>query len=373
MITRKTLLGLHRWVGLALGALLLVQGLTGVGLVFRDEIETLIHPELNVAPHDRQVPLQQLVDTARAARPDALLQRAEWTLGGAFLLRFVEDGHAYQIALDPNDGRIVREGGLAAWPGQWLFELHHTLLAGDVGEWIVGIEGVALLFIAVTGPIVWWPGRKRLASGFRIIRGAGADRLLRSLHRAAGAALAAMIVVSAFTGAVMVFKDQIRPLFAAADAYVPKPVVKVAAQPAGSARVPLDQLIGQARRDYGPTELMEVRFQGADAQTVLVYLRDEISLRENAARQIYFNAYRGAEIGHYVPSALPAGNSFIDWQFPIHTGRAAGAFGRVLILAGGIGLVFFVASGVWLWLSSRRQRKAREVKRATRLAVESRG
>jgi uncharacterized iron-regulated membrane protein len=372
MINRKTLLSLHRWVGLALAALLLVQGLTGVSLVFIDELESVIHPELNIVAREERLPLEHLLQTARAARPDAVLQRSEEMEGGATLFRFAEDGHAYQIAMDPFLGTIVRQGGLAAWPGHWLFELHHTLLSGDLGETIVGIEGLGLLFIAVTGPIIWWPGRKRLASGFRIVRGAGADRLLRSLHRSAGAALAVMIMVSATTGAVMVFKERIRPLFAAADAYVPKPAPSVDPQP-GSPRVPVDRLIDQARLDYGPTELMEMRFQGKDAQTVIVYLRDENSLRQNAAKQIYFNAYNGVEIGHYVPSALPAGNSFIDWQFPIHTGRAGSLAGRLLILAGGIGIVFFTISGVWLWLSSRRQRKARAVKRTDRLALESRG
>lgn len=370
MIDRKLLLSLHRWVGLVLAALLLVQGLTGVSLVFRDELESVIHPELDIAAGGERLPLEQLVATARAARPDAALQRTKAMEGGAVLFRFAEGGHAYLLAMDPYRGTILRQGGPADWPGQWLFELHHTLLAGDLGETIVGIEGLALLFIAVTGPIVWWPGRKRLASGFRIVRGAGADRLLRSLHRSAGAALAVIILVSATTGAVMVFKERIRPLFAAADAYVPKPAPSVEARP-GSERVAVDRLIDQARLDYGPTELLEVRFQGKDAQTVVVYLRDENSRRENAAKQIYFSAYDGVELGHYVPSALPAGNSFIDWQFPIHTGRAGSLAGRLLILAGGIGIMFFTISGVWLWLSSRRQRRERAAKRAGRLALES--
>lgn len=372
MIDRKLLLSLHRWVGLVLAALLLVQGATGTALVFRDEIEPIIHPELAIAEGRTRLPLQQLLETARAARPEGVLQRFGEIEGGAILFRFAEDDHPYMLAIDPYRGSVVREGGLDAWAGEWLFELHHKLFAGEVGETIVGVEGLALLFIAVTGPIVWWPGRRRLASGFRIVRGAGADRLLRSLHRSAGAALAVMILLSATTGAVMVFKDQLRPLFASANAYVPKPAPKVEER-AGSPRVPIDRLIAQARLDYGPTELREVRFQGKDAQIVVVYLRDESSRRENAAKQIYFNAYDGVEIGHYVPGALPVGNSVIDWQFPIHTGAAGGVPLRLLILAGGLGLVFFTVSGVWLWLSSRQQRKARAVKRAGRLALEGRG
>ena len=373
-MTRKTLLSLHRWIGLALSALLLVQALSGTAMVFRDEIEPVLHPELNVPAEGDRAPLQKLIDTVRAAAPDATLQRFEWSKGGAVLFRLLDaEGEPLLMALDPHSGAILRQGGLGAWPTEWLFHLHDALLSGKTGEWIVGIGGIGLAFIVITGPIVWWPGRKRLKSGFRVIRGAGADRLLRSLHRAAGAALALVILISAATGATMIFKADLQPLLIRADAYVPKPSVKVPAQLPGSARIPVDSLIAKARRDYGPSELMEVRFQGEAAQLVLVYLRDEESARENASKQIYFNAYDGSEVGHYVPSALPAGNSFIDWQFPIHTGRQAGVPGRLLILAGGLGLIFFTVSGAWLWLSSRRQRKARALKRSARLATEGRG
>jgi uncharacterized iron-regulated membrane protein len=373
-MTRKTLLSLHRWVGLALGALLLVQALTGTAMVFRDEIEPVIHPGLQVERGGERLPLQQLVDTVRATRPGATLQRFEWMKGGgAVLFRLLdEEGEPLLMALDPHTGAILREGGLAAWPTEWMFHLHDQLLSGKAGEWIIGIAGLGLIFIAVTGPIVWWPGRKRLKSGFRVIRGAGADRLLRSLHRAAGAALALFILVSATTGVTMIFKANFQPLLVRAEAYVPKPAVKIAPRPDAS-RVPVDALIAKARRDYGPSELMEVRFQGEDSQVVLVYLRDDASARENASKQIYFNAYDAREVGHYVPSALPSGNSFIDWQFPIHTGRQAGVIGRLLILSGGLGLIFFTTSGLWLWLSSRRQRKARALKRSARLATEGRG
>lgn len=373
-MTRKTLLKLHRWIGLAFAALLLVQALSGTAMVFRDELEPLVHPELEVSGGGARAPLQELVDTVRAAAPDAKLLRFEWSRGGAVLFRLLDaNGEPMLMALDPRSGTILRQGGLGTWPTEWLFHLHDALLSGKVGEWIVGLGGIALIFIVITGPIVWWPGRKRLKTGFRVIRGAGADRLLRSLHRAAGAALALVILISAGTGVTMIFKPNLQPLLMSADAYVPKPMVDVPEKPAGSERLSVDTLIAKARHDYGPSELMEVRFQGEAAQVVLVYLRDEASARENASKQIYFNAYDGSEVGHYVPSALPAGNSFIDWQYPIHTGRQAGPLGRLLILLGGVGLIFFTVSGAWLWLSSRRQRRAREEKRTARLLAEGRG
>ena len=55
-------------------------------------------------------------------------------------------------------------------------------------------------------------------------------------------------------------------------------------------------------------------------------------------------------------------NTAYDWLFTIHTGKAGGLLGRLIVLAGGVSLVFFAGSGVWLWFSARRQKQARRAK-----------
>src|SRR3546814_9059037 len=77
MKNRQALLTIHRWLGLTLALLLVVQGGTGVAMVFRDEIEPVIHPELRVAPAPTRLSMQQLFDTVRTTHPDAAITRAE--------------------------------------------------------------------------------------------------------------------------------------------------------------------------------------------------------------------------------------------------------------------------------------------------------
>ena len=73
--SRATLLKLHRWVGLGVAALLLVQGTTGSLLVFRDEIDHAMHPELTLTAAGERRPVQELIDVVRASAPQATLQR----------------------------------------------------------------------------------------------------------------------------------------------------------------------------------------------------------------------------------------------------------------------------------------------------------
>ena len=125
-MSRATLLKIHRWVGLALALLLCVQGLTGTLLVFREEIDRLAHPQLVVASAPSRVPMQQLVETVRAAAPEATLQRVRFDAddGAAVFGMQGADNRPYLVAVDPWRGEILRQGGLAAWPMEFLFRIH---------------------------------------------------------------------------------------------------------------------------------------------------------------------------------------------------------------------------------------------------------
>jgi len=360
--TRTTLLKLHRWVGLAFAALLLVQGLTGTLLVFRAEIDGIIHPALVVTPGEA-LPVQTLVDTVREASPEATLQRIRFsedaTRAAIFVMR--ANDAPWMVAVDPYSGRIVRAGSYAAWPTEWLFHLHDTLLAGKTGEIIVTIEGVALIFLAVFGIIIWWPGRHRLKSGFRILTGQGADRTVRTAHRAIGAAIGIVLVMSGVTGALLIHRAALQPYLPV----VPRPKFEVTLSE--TPLRPVDTLLADARARHGPLPLREVRFSGAAGQVVALYFQDETSHRPNATRQYFYNAYEGVELGRYEPAALPPMNTAYDWLFTIHTGKAGGLVGRLVVLAAGLSLVFFAGSGVWLWFSARRQQRARRAKAENRL------
>ncbi len=360
-MSRATLLKIHRWVGLALALLLCVQGLTGTLLVFREEIDRLAHPELVVASAPSRVPMQQLVETVRAAAPEATLQRVRFDAddGAAVFVMQGADNRPYLVAVDPWRGEILRQGGLAAWPMEFLFRIHDELLAGRTGEIIVSIEGVMLAFLVIAGFIIWWPGRRRLKSGFRVITGQGADRALRTVHRALGASIAIVLLMSGVTGALLIHRAALQSWLP----MVPRPKFSVATQ-AGVPLTSIDTLYARARREHGSLPLRELRFSGVDGQVIAFYFQDETSLRPNATRQYFYNAYDGTELGRYEPAALPALNTAYDWLYTIHTGRAARLPGRTLVLAGGMSLIFFVSSGVWLWLSARRQRRARRAKAA---------
>jgi PepSY-associated TM region len=77
----------------------------------------------------------------------------------------------------------------------FLFQLHAHLLAGTPGEVVNGFIALLLIFMGLTGLMLWWPRR---AAAFRLARAIprtlGSGDLLRS-HAASGALLVVPVIL----------------------------------------------------------------------------------------------------------------------------------------------------------------------------------
>lgn len=359
---RPTLLSIHRWIGLAFGLLLIVQALTGVAIVFREELNRTIHADaLTVVPGGPAMPVQQMLDMVREAHSDAPVARIEYptTADEAFLFRIEpKDGsHRRMVAVDPYRGVITRDGELGDWPIEWLFELHHELLAGDTGAMLVGIGGIALLFMALTGPFLWWPGRGRIRQGFSVTFRGGAYRGARDLHRVVGIIFALLLAVSAFTGIVMVWKAPLQPVINLMVPTISKPSVKVKER-SDAALLPLDRVVAAAIGHYDGAKVRNVRFPGGTGRVVNVFLEADDYPRPRASNQIWLDGYTAKPLGTYEAAANPAGNGFIDWMLPIHSGEFLGTPGRWLFLFEALALAGFGLTGFWMWVARRRLQAA---------------
>jgi uncharacterized iron-regulated membrane protein len=356
MNNRQAFLKVHRWLGLCLALLFVVQGGTGIALVFRDEIEPVIHSELQVSPTTSRFSIQRLFDTVQASHPDAMINRAELpaSTGQAvlFKLKRKADQSLILVAIDPYRNTIVRDGGLSVWPIEWLFVVHEQLLSGPTGEYVVGLEGIVLFVMSVTGLWYWWPGRARFRKGFRVVWGNGTDARWRTLHRAVGAAAGPFLLMTALTGILMVWKEPLREFIGAAGK--PTPVVT---EQIGRSLVPLDDLVATAQTDFGSAPLRQIRFSSG-GRVIAIYLDSNRTIRPDGTAQYYYNGYDGAEIATYIAGELSPSSEFVDWIYTVHTGLWGGWLGRLLVLTAGVVLVGLSVTGPWLWYLRRSRRKA---------------
>jgi uncharacterized iron-regulated membrane protein len=173
-------LDLHNRLGVYPCVALLVVTLTGVAMSWHDEVHHLVEATLPTRPHaetalpnpvprSEWLPLDALVERARARFPGGELQRIRFPRQESGPLRIMLR-QPYEVArtygqtyvwLDPADGTILAAREPAGRPAGdallgWIFPLHSGQAFALPGRLIVFATGLLPALLLVSGFIVWW-------------------------------------------------------------------------------------------------------------------------------------------------------------------------------------------------------------------------
>ncbi|BBU60466.1 hypothetical protein MSC49_04010 [Methylosinus sp. C49] len=373
---RTVLSRIHRWIGFVAGAYFVLAGLTGVVLVYRAELDTWLNRDL-IGPSrpasERQAfrPIDELFAAAKERVPPdsspAFIHLPKSDDGYFDLIYSHPNAHGHasigQIVVDPYSGRVRGQRVIAdpndplAEPSvMLLMHLHYTLLAGDVGESIAGLAGLALLASFVSGLFLWRPfaGSWRRALLFK--RGAGPDRALFDLHRLSGAYSAPMAFVVVLSGVCLIFGSQTSQLigsFSSVSANMLPGNLK--SEPAAG-RSPIGPSTAAATVDrlFPDGRMMSIALplRPDGVYRVGKHVDGEIYETETK-RVVAVDQYSGAIIAVQDPRRFTFGERLLEWRFPLHTGEAFGAVGRVLMTVMGFVPVLLFVTGFVRWRRGR--------------------
>lgn len=365
---RKLIFNLHLYLGLTLGLLLVSAGVTGSALVFREEIDAALNPHLlRVSPGPEPLSLQRIVDRVRVAypaTPPARIQLPrepgethELTLGG-------EEGRL--VYVDPYRGTILGSRLPTDHFAGWLFEWHTTLLVGETGEQVMGTAALLLLVLVATGGVVWWPGVRRLADGFRVRWGASWKRVNWDVHRVGGIWSTAFLTVVAVTGASLVFHDAFMAGLNRVTHSPPRPVPPVVEVRLGEAVLPLDSLVRLANRALPGGEVTYVTLPAKPEAALTVRKHFAEELHPNGRNFVYLDPWSGEVLAVEHALRAPAGTRAYNVLYPIHIGRWGGIASRIAYaLLGLTPLVLFVSGCLMWWNRTRgKRRRGRGVRSA---------
>lgn len=376
----------HLWTGLIFGTILVLQGLTGAALSWVHELDALLNPgllhvapppamrdgePLRVRPAQAQAVHDLLAADARYGKPSMLMlpERAgevyvAWYRPGKPASNW-EQAVTRQVMVDPASLAVLgeRNWGEAGLSRPLLvptlFHLHRYLLAGEAGKVVIAVQGVALALMTLTGIVIWWPRmtRSAIVHALSVRFGGSWPRFSFQLHRSAGALCAPVLLFMAFSGVHFNMPTWVAPLVGTVATVTPndKPVNRSsAALPALS----LAEAMAAAQARYPEARVGRVNFPAGASQPWEVRVRQPGELRQGpGATRISIDARDGSILRVADPLRGTGGDRFLAALFPLHSGEAFGAAGKLFIsLLGLMPLAFFV-TGIVVWLKFRRKPK----------------
>ncbi|MFB9243629.1 PepSY domain-containing protein [Massilia antarctica] len=377
----------HLWAGLIFGTVLVVLGLTGSALAWMHELDVLLNPDLlqvapppgmargaamRVAPATVQAATLRLLRDARYGRPSQLMfpERA----GDVFVAWYRDPKQvasdwnvavSRQVMLDPATLAVTGErtwGGFGFSRPQLmstLFHIHRYLVAGEVGKTVIGVTGVALLLLAMTGIVLWWPRMTAAAikGALTVRHGGNWPRFNFQLHRAGGFFAAPVLLVLAVSGVYFNMPQWVLPVVGAVATLAPagKAVNRSALDAAPV--TPHDAMVA-AQAQFPSARVSRLALPAKPGQPYEIRLRQPDELRAgDGATRVSIDAGDARVLRTVDPQRAPAGDRFLSWMFPLHTGEAFGIAGRTFIsIFGMVPLMFFV-SGLVIWIKLHRPKK----------------
>lgn len=354
---RKWLLRLHLFAGLTVGGLLALIGVTGSLLVFDTELDAkLNHQLLQVAApaNGSYASLQAITERVARDFPQKQIARVRLPRGGSdaceICFKPPADKPATCVYVNPYTTEITGTRIPDESLKQTIFMLHRKLLNGDTGETVVGVVGIMLLLMSLSGTILWLPrtiNRRTLKRAFSVNR-AGWRRMNFDLHKVVGVIAFAFLLTSGATGAYMVFHDALDPLVNTVTRSTPRP--RPPASESGKGSLPtLDEILARARIALPDAEMTFITLPAKPGAAITVRARVPGEMHPNGRSIVYFDAANGNLLRTDNALNAPLGTRITNFINPLHTGRVGGIVTRLLLVLTGLVPAFLFMSGVVMW------------------------
>jgi len=204
---RRAIFQIHLWSGIGVGLYVLLVSVTGSILVFRNELYVAAtRPPLIVAESGPRLSDDQLGLAAARAHAGYTVVRIGRTRAAnqAVAIELKRGSDVISRLFDPYSGKdLGNTVPLGIWMVSRLIVLHDDLLGGRTGRTVNGAGALLLVLMALTGMVVWWPGKKTWRRSLTLHRGVGWRRVTWDLHGAVGFWTIAIILMFALSGAYL--------------------------------------------------------------------------------------------------------------------------------------------------------------------------
>lgn len=353
-LIRNVVVPVHRWTALTLGLVVLWVALTGLGLLFKVQLDPAVNRSLETVTdcHAPQ-PLDRIVARARAAHPDGAMRliAIEGNTTRSVWARFANGDTVY---LDPCSGGVV--GELNKYHGMFgALEYLHRLEFLSAADHIVA-GSVALLFaltIVIGGMAIWWPVSLK---GLRwsvtfAMRPGGRARLMR-IHRATGFWVCLIALFSALTGPIDSFPWYQRAIQVMTGSPESSPAPMAAPATAGRQRLTLQALWQRAQQVTPDPQEALIIFPRKQVSPLELDIIERSAPNHQAVSFLYLDPFTGGVLRFEPYASSSLANRIMAWGIAIHAGEA-GVPAQMALLVSVLGIMVLGYTGFSSYIRRR--------------------
>lgn len=238
----------------------------------------------------------------------------------------------------------------------FIFELHYALLLHETGVTLVGILALFLMLSLITKLLLWWPLTVKLLQAFTIKRGTSTYRFTFDLHKTFGVYSLLVLAAVLLSGVSMNLPTAFAAVVTFFSPATRTDVAEIHSTPASSAPIDVAQAVAIVEQHSLAGQLNWLSAPDGKEGVYVISKRDVPELNSYwSERQITLEQYSGRILDIRAPtSRRTAGETFLDWQWPLHSGQAFGWTGRILVFLSGLACPVLYVTGLILWLKRRR-------------------
>jgi uncharacterized iron-regulated membrane protein len=356
----------HKWTSLICTAFLLMLCVTGLPLIFHDEIDAglgeapIAEGPASSGTDVRLLPIDRLVAAAKATRPGEVPVFTAFSNDDAVVTVTTaprSDSGAAEMTLHLFDGVTGAATGAGAAEGTgvtaFLLQLHTDMFLGLGGELFLGAMGLLFAAAIVSGVVLYAPFMRKLPFG-TLRRQRSARLKWLDWHNLLGITAAAWMAVVGVTGVVNTLAVPILATWRATDlkamtrAYAGRPALPQgdwgsvgAAVTAARAAMPgyRPQFVAYPGSGYSSPHHYAVFFQGATPLTERMLTVALVDARTIRVTDI---------------ASMPWYAKALALSQPLHFGDYGGLPLKLLWAVLDLFTIWVLGSGLYLWLGRRR-------------------
>lgn len=355
----------HKWTSLISMVFLLMLCITGLPLIFKHEIDHLLHEEVEpveVAPGTPKANVDSIVADGLSRYPGEFVQFVIWSDDEPNLVFLsiakapdADPSNNRLVSFDIHTGKFLQELDIKSRLTYFLLKLHTDMFAGLPGKLFLGLMGLLFVVAIISGVVLYGPWMRKL--DFGTVR-RERHRMVRwlDIHNLLGAVTIVWALTVGFTGVLNTWADlilkmwQFGQLAEMTSAYKDRPAVSQ-----------IGSLQGAVDTARSVTPHMTPSFAAfplspfTSKAHYAIFMRGETPLTSKLLQPVLVDAANGEFTDSRV---LPWYVNALLLSQPLHFGDYGGMPLKILWAILDILTIVVLVTGLYLWAVRARGRRA---------------